>query len=472
MKTTSSIHLFAFLFGIVFLLSTQQLSAQCPTGQIPVGITLTTDANPQETTFQLRDLSTGSIIFTAPSSLLGPNGTYTFNVCATPGNCLKSELIDAASNGGPAVTITYNGMTFSSPNPGVFDMFETILIGGTNCTDLSPVDTWANYPITSVGDITIGNGNYFGGPIAGGQQDGTVCMGIRNTVNGWISGGEVGVGNFNAISGFNGIKRFGTAPSVQPCGANANPVIDDFHVRPGGVGNSTDCKMADIIPVGTDAVHVPNGVTELIGPGNYTTIEVEAGGTLLAMPGGYTAGELIIDGGRLLPGGGGVLCDVFFQVSNFQMTNGSTVKATINCKAVNIGSNNEMEGFIHVIDKALPSSIGNNNKFELPACPPCEDALNKKGKGDQGFVPFENEFDFDLYPNPVQGDQVQIVATGLAFPARLSLFHISGALAKEYRYNSEAEFGKAATDGLAPGMYICKLDSQDGASRTHKLLVR
>ncbi len=473
MNSISKSTILLLLLGLFLTGFTTQLSAQCVTGQVPVTISLQTDASPQETEFQLRDLTTGQIIFSIGNASLIPNATHNYSICAPAGHCLKTELIDAGANGGPSVTIVYDQITtYQSPDPGNFAQFETILMGSQQCTDLGPVNNWSNYPFTSLGGLRIGNNNSFSGPVAAALANGGVCIGDNNRIQGWLAGGEVGYGASNIISGYNNLRRFGTAPAISPCGNSPAPSIDDFHVTVPGLGNSTDCQMADLIPVANQSIEVPSGVNEMIFPGNYTSIIVNQGATLLAMPGGYTAGEIIVDGGRLLPGGGGVLCDIFFQASDVQIANGSTVRATINCKHVIIGNGNEIEGFIHVMDPAQTSTIGDFNTFKMPACPPCEAALKNNGRGDQGFVPIETPKEFKIVPHPVSGAQFGISATGVLFPARLSIYDLSGLLVHEIPIRQADDLNRMSRNGLAPGMYICKLDSADGTMRTSKMLIR
>lgn len=473
MNSFSKSAFLALLFGLFLANFTPQLKAQqCITGMSPVAITIQTDDYPQETSFQLRDITDSQIVFTISSTQLGSNGTFTFTTCVPTGHCLKTELIDAAANGGPSVTLQYQGNTYTSPDPGNFNQFETILMGSTSCTDVSPIQDWGNYVITARGGLRVGNGNYFDSPIAGGQVNGNVCVGSRNKIQGWIAGGEVGVGDGNSITGHNSLNRFGTAPAIRPCGTNQSPAIDDMHIYTGGIGNSTDCKMADLIPPGVESVIVPNGATEIILPGNYTSIIINEGATLLAFKGGYTAQEIIVDGGRLLPGGGGVLCDIFFQTSNFQFSNGSTIRATINCDHVIVDSDNEFEGYLHVMDPTQVSVIGDKNIFKKPACPPCEEALNNKKEGDQGFAPMNTPGNFEIVPHPVSGDQFRISAADLSLPAKLSIFHISGTLVKEIALRNMQDLEFRDKGGLAPGMYICKLDTLDGNVRTKKLLIQ
>lgn len=476
MKTTISIKITTYLFALAMILLGAfqgNLSAQCVTGMVPVNVYLTTDANPAETTYQLRDLTTGQIIFSVPPTFLSPNTTYNFNACATAGHCLKSELIDAGQNGGPSVAIVYdNNLTFASPNPGVFDQFETILVGTAACTDLSPVDDWTNYLITSHGPLSIGNSNVFNGPIAGGLVQGSLCMGVRNHVNGWVTGGEVGVKSSTYISGYNGIKRFGYAPGSVPCGNNPSPIIDDFHINDGGLYNSTDCELGDLLPMPSGPITIPSGVTEVIVPGVYTDIVIESDATCLAMKGGYAAQTLLVDGGRLMPGGNGPICDIFFRVNHVTITDGSTVLGIINCDEVVIGNGNEVEGWIHIMAPGSSSSIGNNNVFNEPTCPPCEEeANNKSQQGDQGFAPIETELDFELYPNPVMEGRFSLAATGLEYPAVLSVYNLSGMKVREVKMNDASDLQVQAGDQLVPGMYICKLDSRDGASKTRKFMV-
>lgn len=473
MNSFSKLTFLLLLFGLYLANFSPQLKAQqCPTGLTQVAITIQTDAYHQETSFQLRDLTDMQVVYTISPTQLGPSGTFTFMACVPTGHCLKSELIDAAGNGGSSVSLQYQSQTYTSPDPGNFDQFETILMGSNSCTDISPIQDWSNYVVTTRGGLQIGNGNYFDSPIAGGQASGTICIGERNKIDGWVSGGDIGIGRDNHITGYNSLLRFGTAPAIYPCGADPFPTIGDLHVTPRPIGNSTDCKMADIIPVGSEAVIVPNGATEIITPGNYTSIIINEGATLLAFKGGYTAQEIIVDGGRLLPGGGGVLCDIFFQTSNFQFGNGSTIRATINCDHVIVDSESEFEGYLHVMDPTQVSVIGDKNIFKKPACPPCEEALNKGRQGDQGFVPIKTPGNFEIVPHPVSGDQFRISAADLSLPAKLSIFHVSGSLIKEVVLHNLQDLEFQDRGGLVPGMYICKLDTLDGNVRTKKLMIQ
>lgn len=474
MKLLSSSTILLLFLGLFLSGCTNQSTAQCVTGQVPVDITLVTDDYPQDTDFRVRDLSTGQIVFQVSQTSLAPNSTYNYSFCAVEGHCLKTELIDAASNGGPSVTIVYDGnTTFSSPDPGNFDQFETILVGTSQCTDISKVNSWDSYVVTSRGNLRVGNDNVFNAPIAGGIVSGNICMGDDNMVNGWLAGGEIGYGSGNTITGHNNLAGFGKTPAIRPCGTNQAPMINELHIQVPPIGNSTDCDISDILPVATESIEIPMGVTEVIEPGNYTHIHVAAGATALAVKGNYTAQEIIIEGGRLMPGGGGVLCDIFFRASYVEIQDGSTVMATINCDHVVVGHGSEFEGYLHIMDDTQSSSIGNNNKFTKPACPPCEEALNKKeGKG-HGFVPMDHTpEDFEIVPHPVSGEQFGISATGLAYPAKLNIYNLSGDLVNQMDIQTEDDLNNLDRGRLASGMYICKLDSLDGKIRTTKLMVQ
>jgi|GEM_PF-5056279 len=458
------------LFWAITGATPQDAKAQCANNQIPVTIVLATDASPQETSFQLRDLTTGNIVFSVSPSVLGPNGTYTFSTCVVAGNCLKAELIDSGLNGGSSMTIGIPGATFSSSNPGVFDQFETILVGGSNCTDLSDLADLNQYVVRAKNGLKIGNGNRFKGSVAGGTEDGALCMGGNNAVMGWLLGGEVGYESNSTVVGLNGVDAFGAAPAVRPCGSNASATIDEFHVMPKPLGNTTNCEMMDIIPKPNQSLYVPPGVTTVLNGFLFTSIVVADGGTLLAHPGKYYGGELIIEGGKLLPAGGGgsPICDIFFQFSEVSFSEGSFVRAIINCEEVKIGNNNNFEGILG-INGPNGSHIGDNNVFTLPDCPACVEVL-KNNK--QGMAPELKPSRFDVIPHPVQGRNFAIKTQDVSFPADFSVYDLSGKLVQQQTLSDANHTQIELTGELPSGLYLCKLASYTGDTLTRKITLQ
>lgn len=468
-KFLSMIALFWAMTGA----SSNQAIAQCSTTNLmPVTITLNTDANPQETSFQLRDLTTGNIVFSVSSSQLTANGTFSFSTCVIPGNCLKAELIDSGLNGGPSMTIGIPGATFSSSNPGVFDQFETILVGGSNCTDLDDLSDLNEYVVRAKGDLKIGSGNRFDGSVAGGTEKGDLCMGGNNYVMGWLLGGEVGYGSNTTIVGLNGVNAFGAAPAARPCGSNSGPTINDLHILPNPFGNTNNCELLDILPKSDNDLYVPPGVTTVLNDHIFNSIVVAEGGILMAHPGKYYGGELIIDGGKLLPaaggGGGSPLCDIFFQFSKVTFSEGSYVRAIINCEEVKIGDNNSFEGILGILGPN-GGEIGDNNVFSLPDCPACVEASKTKK---QGLAPELKPNRFNVVPHPVQGRNFAIKTQEVSFPADFKLYDLSGKLVQQQTLSDETHNQIELTGELPSGLYLCKLASYTGDTLTRKITLQ
>lgn len=449
------------------------LHSQCGPNEIPVSITLQTDNAPQETSFQLRDLSTGTVVFSVSSSILGQNGTFNFSTCAPAGHCLKAELIDSGLNGGSSMQIGIPGATFSSSNPGNFSQFETILVGGTQCTDLDDVQEINNYVVRARKKLTIGEGNRFLGSVAGGTQGGALCIGDNNYFSGWLLGGKVGYGSNSSIGGFNGVSAFGKAPSARPCGSNAAPTIDEFHIIPNPFGNVSNCEMMDLIPPTNNSLYVPDGVTTVLNKHLFSSIVVANGGTLLAHPGKYYGGELIIDGGTLMRAGGGgtVICDIFFQFSSVVFTEGSFVRAVINCEEVKIGNNNDFKGVLSINGKD-GGHIGDNNIFALPDCPACVEQKIKNLY--KGVVPDSKEPQFDIIPHPVQeGNGFQIATEDFSYPADLMIYDLSGKLVQSTTLSNSSSTQKVELPMALPsGLYLCKLASHNGDTLTRKMTIQ
>ena len=423
-------------------------------------INLTTDSNNQETSLNVHDLTTGSIIYSISAGSQAANTTQTYMVCANSSHCFKADLLDAAGNGGASFTIVFQSQTYSSATS--YGFISTALMGTAACTDLSPVLDSASYFIKSAGPIKMGSKNSVSGSMLAGSSGGNICMGDRNGIRGWVKGDKISLGNNNSFSGYQGIDLFGNDYGINVCNQSSGLPGSGFHVTPDPMSNTTDdCEDIEVVPSNNDITLAGPGAFQTIGPGQYGKVTLSGGATLRLHEGAYSIEEIDIDGAKLAPVIGGILCEVLISTDKLAFTNGSTVKATINCKSTNIGEDNIFEGWITMDDPGETMYIGDRNKLSAPTCLPCE-SMKNKGNGS-----IDDQPRFQIWPNPSDSGEIRFSNMDAG---QLEVYSLEGKLVASISVD-----GPSGRNGfsvnvqhLKPGMYIGKMTQASGAVARQK----
>lgn len=84
--------------ALAFIFFSNALVAQCPTGQTQLTVTIKTDQYPDETTWTLKNYSTGAVLASG-GPYAAANTTYTANVCVSNSATVKFEIFDAYGDG-------------------------------------------------------------------------------------------------------------------------------------------------------------------------------------------------------------------------------------------------------------------------------------------------------------------------------------------------------------------------------------
>lgn len=473
MKTT--IHFLALLILSAFALHPSNTSAQCPTGLTPMLVTLTTDANNQETDLNIHDLTSGTVLFTLPTGGQAANTTQTYTVCAEYAHCYKADLLDAAGNGGASFSIVFQSQTYSSATS--YGHISTALMGTAACTDISPVLDSASYFIQSASPIKIGNMNRFKGSVLAGANGGNICMGDQNGVTGWVKGDKIGVGLNNNFGGYNSIEMFGLDWGTGVCSQSTGMPGGNLHVTPDPMSNTTDdCEDIEVVPSNNDIHLVGPGATQTIPPGQYGLVTLVGGAHLRLEAGAYSIEEIDITNAKLTPVQGGTLCEILISTDKLAFSDGSTVEATINCKAVDIGDDNHFMGYLKVTDPVGPFVIGDKNSFVEPRCIPCEEGGAKiqapgnilRGKKHGSIEPKSH---FEVWPNPSDTGEIKVAGTDAA---QLDIFDLDGKHVESKAL--EGREGKAVITldlrHLKPGLYIGKMTHATGEVEHRKIMLR
>jgi cytoskeletal protein CcmA (bactofilin family) len=440
-------------------------------------ITLHTDGYASETSLEIHDLSNNSTIYTIGYGSQAPNTTQSYTFCAPNGTCLKADLYDIGGNGGSNFDIVFQGNTYTSAPGGLFGHLSTALLGGTICTDISPVLDSGAYFIKSAGKLTIGNGNIFRGSILGNPVNGEVCLGIRNEVSGWVSGDKIALGESNQINGYNNIQLFGKDYGSN-CQSGSGLPAHDMHITNGPWGNVADgCDPnAEIIPSDEDITLIGEGPEMDIHPGHFGDVIVKDGAKLVYFPPldpniegpfYYTMESLTIDGGIFKSAGGGVLCDIFINTKTLIIGNGAEVSANINCEQIIVGDGNVFKGEFQATEPGNEFVIGDNNVFDDPICPAC---LNHK-KEKQGNGSIEQIPQMKIWPNPSDSGEINIAAPA----GKLEVFNLNGLSVFDAELDGpdtgNVQVKVISTKDLRPGMYISRVITTDGRILNGKFLL-
>lgn len=469
MKTTILFLSILLLHALHFL--PHSLQAQCTNGQSLMTIAVQTDANYQETSMKIHDLTSGTTIWTLPAGSQAANTLQTYTVCATNANCFKADLLDSGGNGGATFTIYFQSNVYSSASATGYGYISTALMGGSTCPTYSEVFDSASYFIRSAGPIKVGDKNKFVGSVMANKSGGDICMGSRNTVTGWVKGDKVGMPTGNIIAGINGIGIFGNDWGAGVCSQSSAMPVDDMAVLAKPQTNSTDCEVQPVVP---SLVHINlngPGSTQTIDPGNYGVIEVNNGATLYLNAGQYTMGQLSLSNGKLMPAGGGTLCEILISSDKVSFTVGSTVHATINCESVHVGNNNVFKGVLETTDSSEPMLIGNGNLFEGPTCPPCEEGkINKLRNPKRGHGSIDATPEFKTWPNPSDSGEIHF---SYAQDGSLDIFDLQGEKVMSVELvNTNIGIESTYTldvQDLKPGMYIGRMTTASGQVASQKI---
>lgn len=422
-------------------------------------ISLSTDAFPLETSFEVRDLTDETVLFSVPGTALAANTTQAYSICADDSHCYLARVTDTGGNGGATFDIVFQGNSYSSAGPGGYGYITTVQLGATPCLDISPTLDTASYLITSAAPVKIGSMNRFYGSILADQSTADVCLGERNMVQGWIRGRKIALGSLNTITGYNGIELFGTDYGIGVCSQASGLGQNDFAVNSQPLGNTTDdCEEAEVVPSDQDIFLAGPGSMLTIFPGNYGKVTIQAGAALFLNEGVYTMEELSVSNSKLIPAPGGILCEILISTDKLTLDH-STVQATINCKSLNILDENDITGDLTVDDPIGTTEIGDKNSFSAPNCPPCQlGSKRRPGRGGIDEVPRLKTF-----PNPSDSGEIYFSYTE---PGTLEIYNLNGRLVHRQelleRASKEAQIYELDAQILEPGMYIGRMITNTG----------
>ncbi len=467
-STSNLLRKFFLVLAAVLCIGGYSHAQQCPTGTTSMSITIVTDAQPQQTTFNLYELATGNVLFSVSPTNLPPNSTLNYNVCVPSGGCVKGDLLDSNGDGGSDFYLTYNGQVYTSPLGANFGHLNTIVVGPASCSDFSQINDSTAYVLRSSGGIVMGKGNKIGGPVLANPSSGDICMGPRNRVNGWVRGRKLQAAPNNVITGKNNVELFGLDYNLNGCTTTSGIPSNQMGITTGPMGNVGQCVPEDEAVYGEQNIFLTGGDEGVLDAGNYGNVTVTNGATLFLYNDYYNIENLTIAGGTLkYGGGGGVLCDIFIRSAQVTITFNSTVHANINCDWVIIGDGNEVIGEIQTEDPGTEMQIGNFNSIQKPECPACQEALQNGSKQEEddglGLSP-----DFRVWPNPLQGQEINFHSNEAG---ELSILNLSG---REVYHRPLSE--GISTIDLNPeefpgGMYISRLTTSSGRALHQKFLV-
>ncbi len=347
-----------------------------------------------------------TITLTEPPALattLGPDQSYDFACsCAnlvptTSGGSTCQPYAYTWSTGATSSTITVCPSQTATYTVTVTDINGCVTADVISILKPALVGQLDRYVVLGTGtqNDQIGSNDYFyTGAVGHRLGTGTISLNNNGTVNTWLAGNNVIIGNNSAVGTL--YRNTATIGNNAAVGTTITPVaipltskVPCFPVFSGGAN-----------------VNVPGGSTVTISPGTYNNITTGNNSILKLNAGVYNVNSISTgNGSSILPNGAATAKDLIIFVKTTMTTgNQATVHGSYYSQgAMNLGNGNNTSGVYRGAFFGKPVSTGNNLSFYLDSY--CYSSLalcTSKFEGDNEIADAEAGM-FNLFPNPTNG---------------------------------------------------------------------